>query len=220
MANKLDRYIDINGVLYEIWPTAADLGLDSALKYHGVTTTTLSDGATTNPIVINGSNHTATAGCVVFSENKEFVFDGKNWKELGDGSNHKIKQDAVSSPSASGSTTAFIDTISQDANGKITVTKKNVQTATTSAAGLMSAGDKTLIDYWADNIYATDNEEIRIGGGDTYISVDTCMELHAMGRLDLVSENGEVCYHDEEIAVKSDIPTLDYNPTTKILTIS
>ena len=105
---------------------ASDLGLDSALKYHGVTTTALTDGATTNPIVINGANHTATTGCVVFYSTKEFVFDGAKWNELGDGSNHKIKQDAVSSPSASGSTTAFIDTISQDANGKITATKKNV----------------------------------------------------------------------------------------------
>ena len=40
--------------------------------------------------------------------------------------NYKTTQTAVSSPSASGSTTAFIDTISQDAQGKITVTKKNV----------------------------------------------------------------------------------------------
>ena len=107
--------------------TAADLGLDSALKYHGVTTTSLSDGSTTNPIVIDGSNHTATAGCVVFSGSKEFVWNGSKWELLGDEGSYKTKQTAVSSPSTSGSTTAFIDTISQDANGKITVTKKNVQ---------------------------------------------------------------------------------------------
>ena len=47
--------------------------------------------------------------------------------------NYKTKQTAVSSPTASGSATAFIDTISQDANGKITVTKKNI---TASALGL------------------------------------------------------------------------------------
>lgn len=48
-------------------------------------------------------------------------------------SNYKTKQTAVSSPTASGNATAFIDTISQDANGKITVTKKNI---TASALGL------------------------------------------------------------------------------------
>ena len=114
--------------------TAQDLGLDSALKYCGVTTTKLDDGATTNPIVINSANHKATTGCVVFYESKEFVYDGAKWNELGDGSNHKIKQTAVSSPSASGSTAAFIDTISQDANGKITATKKNVSVNITANA--------------------------------------------------------------------------------------
>ena len=113
---------------------ASDLGLDSALKYHGVTTTALTDGATTNPIVINGANHTATTGCVVFYGSKEFVFNGSKWYELGDGSNHKIKQTAVASPSASGSTAAFIDTISQDANGQITATKKNVSVNITANA--------------------------------------------------------------------------------------
>ena len=119
--------------------TAQDLGLDSALKYCGVTTTNLSDGATTNPIVINSKEHTATTGCVVFYDSKEFVYDGTKWTELGDGSNHKIKQDAVSSPSASGSTTAFIDTISQDANGKITASKKNVKFPTIPTSFTISA---------------------------------------------------------------------------------
>lgn len=40
--------------------------------------------------------------------------------------NYKSKQTAVSDPTASGSASAFIDSISQDANGKITVTKKNL----------------------------------------------------------------------------------------------
>jgi hypothetical protein len=44
-------------------------------------------------------------------------------------SNYKTKQTTVSSPSASGNATAFIDTISQDENGKITVTKKNISAA-------------------------------------------------------------------------------------------
>lgn len=106
--------------------TAADLGLSSALKYHGTTTTAISDGSTTNPIVIGGSNHTATQGCVVAYGKKEFVWTGSAWEELGNEGNYKVVQTAVTDPTASGSTTAFIDTISQDTNGKITVTKKNV----------------------------------------------------------------------------------------------
>ena len=40
--------------------------------------------------------------------------------------NYKLIQSEVKSPTVSGNATAFIDTIAQDANGKITVTKKNV----------------------------------------------------------------------------------------------
>lgn len=118
--------------------TAASLGLSAALKYHGITTTALTDGATTKPIVINSSNHTQETGCVVFYGDKEFVWNGSKWEELGfaiDLSGYKTKQTAVASPSASNTTNAFIDTISQDTNGVITPTKKTLAYATTSAVG-------------------------------------------------------------------------------------
>lgn len=54
---------------------------------------------------------------------------------------YKTTQSAVSDPTANGNAAAFIDSISQDANGEITVTKKNVQAASASQAGLMSAAD-------------------------------------------------------------------------------
>ena len=54
---------------------------------------------------------------------------------------YKTTQTAVSDPTASGNAAAFIDSISQNANGEITVTKKNVQAASASQAGLMSAAD-------------------------------------------------------------------------------
>ena len=52
----------------------------------------------------------------------------------------------TSAPTASGNAVAFIDSISQSYNGKITATKKTVSSASTSAAGLMSAADKTKLD--------------------------------------------------------------------------
>ena len=54
---------------------------------------------------------------------------------------YKTQQTAVSDPSADGNAAAFIDSISQNANGEISVTKKNVQAASASQAGLMSAAD-------------------------------------------------------------------------------
>jgi len=63
-----------------------------------------------------------------------------------DSGNYKTVQSAVLSPTASGNTTSFIDTISQDTNGKITATKKTVTAASTSVSGLMSSTDKTKLD--------------------------------------------------------------------------
>lgn len=54
-------------------------------------------------------------------------------------SNAKPKQTAKSSPTASGSDISFINTITQDANGVITATKKNVRSASASQSGVMSA---------------------------------------------------------------------------------
>ena len=58
----------------------------------------------------------------------------------------KAVQSAVSDPTASGTAVAFIDSISQNAQGVISPTKKTVQSASQSAAGLMSAADKTKLD--------------------------------------------------------------------------
>lgn len=69
-------------------------------------------------------------------------------------SGKKNVQTAVGDPTASGNAAAFIDTISQNTNGEITVTKKNVQSASGSQAGLMSAAHYTKvesIDYASDS---------------------------------------------------------------------
>ena len=116
--------------------TAADLGLDSALKFHGTSSTAITDGSTTQTVTLStGSSHKAENGCVLFYGNKEFVWNGSSWEELGNEGNYKVKQTAVSSPDASGTTNEFIDTISQNANGVINPTKKTLAYATTSAVG-------------------------------------------------------------------------------------
>lgn len=116
--------------------TAADLGLDSALKFHGTSNTAITDGSTTQTVTLStGSSHKAENGCVLFYGNKEFVWNGSSWEELGNEGDYKVKQTAVSSPDASGTTNEFIDTISQDANGVINPTKKTLAYATASAVG-------------------------------------------------------------------------------------
>jgi hypothetical protein len=51
--------------------------------------------------------------------------------------NYKTKQAPVADPTANGSALAFIDTISQNANGEITVTKKNITAADLGLSGAM-----------------------------------------------------------------------------------
>ena len=80
------QLLPVNGEdkVKDITITAADLGLSSAFTYCGVTTTEISDGSKTNPVVIGGINHTATPGCVVFYNDRAFVFNGFTWELLGD----------------------------------------------------------------------------------------------------------------------------------------
>ena len=49
----------------------------------GVTTTALTDGATTNPITINGSSVTAKKGNIATYGSAEFIFNGTAWQEFG-----------------------------------------------------------------------------------------------------------------------------------------
>ena len=119
--------------------TAGDLGLGQAMKFLGTTTTAISDGSTTKSIMINSKTTTAEAGNVVLYNGYEYVWTGSAWEQLGQEGSFKVKQTAVASPSANGNATAFIDTITQDANGNITATKKNVQFPVTSINGKTGA---------------------------------------------------------------------------------
>ena len=59
-------------------------GSGDGVHFRGSTTTALTDGATTNPITIDGSSYTAVMGDMVIYGNKEFLFDGTSWHEMGD----------------------------------------------------------------------------------------------------------------------------------------
>ena len=157
-ANKVDKSLIIGSKSYngssEVTITLPDLGLETALRYHGKTSTPLYDGATTNPIKINNKDHFQSAGCVVIYESQasgstEFVWSGSKWEKLGEGINYKTKQTAVSDPSPINTSYTFIDTISQDTNGVINPTKKSVPTGTTATTGVVKlvSGDLRNVSY-------------------------------------------------------------------------
>ena len=58
--------------------------LGSPTHFAGETTSDLSDGSITNPITVGGENYTAHAGDIVVHGNREYIFDGTKWIELGD----------------------------------------------------------------------------------------------------------------------------------------
>ena len=179
-ANKVDKSLIIGSKSYngssEVTITLPDLGLETALKYHGKTNTPLYDGATTNPIKINNKDHFQSAGCVVIYESQasgstEFVWSGSKWEKLGDGINYKTKQTAVSDPSPNNTSYTFIDTISQDTNGVIKPTKKSVPTGTTATTGVVKLvyGDLRLAQY---------DDGVAAAGGHTHSQYLTSLPSH------------------------------------------
>lgn len=69
-----------SGTTYNI----KDAQARSAKGWIGITTTALTDGATTNPITINGQSVTAGAGDITSYDEQEFIFNGSAWQEFGD----------------------------------------------------------------------------------------------------------------------------------------
>lgn len=96
-ANKVSQGLTIGNKTYDgssaMTVTPSDLGLNSALIFVGFTTTILTDGATTSPIIINNTNHAPAIGNVVIvsGTDQEFVWTGSLWEELGDASSCSIK---------------------------------------------------------------------------------------------------------------------------------
>lgn len=88
MANPYISSITLpSGTTYDIKDAEArELieALEGATEWLGVTTTALTDGATTNPIIIDGESVTAKTGGIASYGSKEFIFNGTSWQEFGD----------------------------------------------------------------------------------------------------------------------------------------
>lgn len=118
----------------------ADLqnAITGGVIFEGETTTPLTDGATTNPITINGASKTATKGWLVVYDSKEFVFDGTHWIEMGDLS---VLGDLAYKDSASGSYTPA-GTVSQPtftgSSSTVTITAATNASGNYTPAGTVS----------------------------------------------------------------------------------
>ena len=74
------------GATVEIKDEVARNAQVSGMHYLGVTTSSIADNGTTNPVAITGKdgNITAVAGDIVTKANAEYLFDGTNWHLMGD----------------------------------------------------------------------------------------------------------------------------------------
>ena len=177
------------------------LGLSSALVFRGITTTSMIDNYN-GSVVIGGNTITPHTGDVVIdSDNEyEYVYVTNHWERLGSDSSYKLVQTAVNDPSASGTSTSFISTIKQNAQGVITATKANLPEASTTVKGIIqitatnAAGflntlssstsditDDTLIIRKDNNTYTQSSatkvadyvkSELGISTGNTYLRKD------------------------------------------------
>ena len=116
--------VDVNGEIQNITYDIKDAyareriaELGAALYWMGVTTTTLSDGSTTNPITINGDSVTAETGGMAQYDAIEYVWNGSAWQEMGRGNFGSL----AFKSSASGSFTP---------EGSVAVTKGDDSTTT------------------------------------------------------------------------------------------
>ena len=76
-----------SGTTYDIKDATARSqieALSNYTAYAGVTTSALTDGSTTNPIVVGGNNVTAQTGMICTYQSKEFIWNGSAWQEFGD----------------------------------------------------------------------------------------------------------------------------------------
>ena len=146
---------DLSGYALKSEMSIADVAGDATKK-----TITLKSGLSQDVLVahqdISGKADKATdavtGNLAIFDANGNPVDGNCKPADFQAAGSYKTTQTAVSDPTASGTALEFIDTISQDENGEISVTKKTVANVSASTSGvggtngLMIAADKEKLD--------------------------------------------------------------------------
>lgn len=145
-----------SGTTYDIKDAIARAAIAGGMAFLGITTTALTDGSSTTPIVINGEDVDAVNGGIAIYGTKEFIYtttDNK-WHEFGDTSGLKAlayKDSAsgsytpagtVSQPVFTGGEASVTVTVDSDANGNYTPAG-TVSQPTFSGNSLTSTGTYT-----------------------------------------------------------------------------
>ena len=88
--SKITLPVNIEGTITDVEFTIKDAearqmitDLGNALYWIGVTTTALSEGATTNPIIVGGEEVTAKLGGIASYNGMEYAWNGSAWQGMG-----------------------------------------------------------------------------------------------------------------------------------------
>ena len=88
--SKITLPVNVDGTITNVEFTIKDAearqmitDLGNALYWVGVTTTALSEGATTNPITVGGESVTAKLGGLASYEGMEYAWNGSAWQGMG-----------------------------------------------------------------------------------------------------------------------------------------
>lgn len=112
--------------------------IEGGVHYRGYTTTALVDGATTNPITIDGASYTALSGDLVIyvsgagtanEKEEEFIFNGTKWNEFG--STGALKALAFADTATGSTTLSTVDSASFT-NGAVSASATYTPTGTVS----------------------------------------------------------------------------------------
>lgn len=200
-----------NGTTYNIKDANARErieALESFTTYLGVTTTALTDGATTNPITINGQSVTAQSGNIVLYGNQEFIFDGTHWNQFGDlsslgslaykntASGSFTPAGTVSQPTFNGDT--MNSTGSFTPAGSVKLTNSNKTAA-------VSAAESGAVTYTPDGTVAAPTISVKTAGTTTTVN-----SITAVGTLPNYTVSGEVL-----TLTQGTLPTKGKNQTVK-----
>lgn len=126
----------------------------------GETTTQLTDGATTNPITIDGESYTAQINDLAFYGNKEFLLTASGWREVGDITN--LNADMIDDTNT---TNKFATAAQLD---QIETNKNNISSIQAKTTGMTAGGT----DYIAVNgirVYVSATAPTGARTGDLWI---------------------------------------------------
>lgn len=155
-------------------------GLSGAMHYIGITSTTLTDGATTSTLTAKttGSLTKTTgfiAGDVVLYNDGEYVWTGSLWEQLGDSGSFKVRQTTVTTATTVSNATAttFVSAIEQDANGVIKYTTKVLPTYNNYSHPTTTAVDAAAVKVGKDTL-----GHVVLGSALTYSDVGAASASH------------------------------------------